>query len=55
MKFQQPTVGKVLNPTRKRKPTTWHGAKSNSKEKDESNPVIWHDDSRCAFLIDELQ
>ncbi len=38
MKLQQPTV--------------WQGAKSNSKEIDESNPVIRHDDSRCAFLIE---
>ena len=30
------------------------GAKSNSKETDESNPVIRHDDSRCAFLIERI-
>ena len=33
-------------------PTVWQGATSDSKEIDESNPVIWHDESRCAFLIE---
>lgn len=35
-------------------PTIWQSAKSNSKESDAAPPVIWHDESRCAFLIESI-
>ena len=47
-----PEQAEGIGPMTLQQPTVWQGATSDSKEIDESNPVIWHDDSRCAFLIE---